>query len=98
MKTGSGLEIERCVLRQQSEWERKYYVEHEAYIDLFDQLSRRELAEEKQSERERKLLEALKILHDETEDYIRINDLGDPHHNRSMQLARAAIREAEARA
>lgn len=41
------------------------------------------------------LLQALKILHDETEDYIRINNLGDPHHNKSMQYARDAIENAE---
>lgn len=30
----------------------------------------------------------LNILYDETADYIKINNLGDVHHNRSMQLAR----------
>lgn len=41
------------------------------------------------------LLAALKILHDETADYIKINNLGDPHHNKSMQYARDAIAKAE---
>lgn len=35
--------------------------------------------------------EALTMLYEETKDYIIINHLGDPHHNRSMQLARAAL-------
>lgn len=30
----------------------------------------------------------LNILYDETADYIKLNNLGDVHHNRSMQLAR----------
>lgn len=34
---------------------------------------------------------ALEILYEETKDYITINHLGDPHHNRSMQLAREAL-------
>ena len=34
---------------------------------------------------------ALQALYDETADYIRINHLGDVHHNRSMQLARDAL-------
>jgi hypothetical protein len=41
------------------------------------------------------LLAALRLLHDETADYITINNLGDPHHNRSMQMARDAIARAE---
>lgn len=41
------------------------------------------------------LLEALEILHDETKDYVEINNLGDPYHNRSMELARAAIAAAK---
>jgi hypothetical protein len=42
------------------------------------------------------LLMALKLLHDNTADYIRINNLGDPHQNQDMQMARAAIAKAEA--
>jgi len=38
-----------------------------------------------------RLAEALKMLYEETVDYIQLNHLGDPHHNRSMQLARAAL-------
>lgn len=41
------------------------------------------------------LYEALQMLHDETADYIRLNHLGDPHHNQSMQLARAALKLAK---
>jgi hypothetical protein len=41
------------------------------------------------------LLVALKMLHDETAEYTRLNNLGDPHHNRSMQMARDAIWKAE---
>lgn len=42
-------------------------------------------------EHSRILEEALLMLYEETKDYITINHLGDPHHNRSMQLARAAL-------
>jgi len=35
--------------------------------------------------------EALQRLYDETADYIRINNLGDVHHNVSMQMARDAL-------
>lgn len=41
------------------------------------------------------LLAALKLLYAETADYIRVNNLGDVHHNQSMQLASAAIVKAE---
>lgn len=37
------------------------------------------------------LLAALKLLYEETADYIRINNLGDVHHNKAMQRARDAI-------
>lgn len=36
--------------------------------------------------------EALRVLYEETADYIRINNLGDVHHNRSMKLARHALK------
>ncbi len=42
------------------------------------------------------LRRALQLLYDETADYIRLNKLGDVHHNRSMQLARDALRAAPA--
>jgi len=44
-----------------------------------------------QAERERRLREALERLYEETADYIRINNLGDVHHNGSMKMARAAL-------
>lgn len=40
------------------------------------------------------LVAALRILHDETVDYVRLNNLGDPWHNQSMQMARAALAAA----
>lgn len=40
------------------------------------------------------LLCALRMLYNETADYIRINQLGDVHHNHSMQRARAALAKA----
>lgn len=40
------------------------------------------------------LFEALKTLYEETADYIERNNLGDVHHNLSMQLARAALNKA----
>ena len=39
----------------------------------------------------RTLERALRGLYEETADYIRINNLGDVHHNRSMQRARDAL-------
>ena len=42
-----------------------------------------------------KLVEALRRLHDETSDYIRINNLGDTHHNESMKQASATLSEWE---
>ena len=43
------------------------------------------------------LLDSLRILYEETADYIRINHLGDVHHNRSMQYARDTIAKAESK-
>lgn len=43
------------------------------------------------SERDR-LRKALQILYDETADYIRVNHLGDIHHNQSMKTARDALK------
>lgn len=40
-----------------------------------------------------KLYVALWILYHDTKEYIRINNLGDPHHNQGMKLAREALRE-----
>ena len=37
---------------------------------------------------------ALRLIYEETADYIETNNLGDFHHNRSMQLARAALAAA----
>ncbi len=39
----------------------------------------------------KELVEALDFLYLEIADYIRLNNLGDVHHNRSMQMARAAL-------
>lgn len=36
-------------------------------------------------------LEVLKVLHDNTAEYITINHLGDPHHNQDMQNARLVL-------
>lgn len=41
------------------------------------------------------LLAALEALYTETVSYIEVNNLGDPHHNQSMQDARAAIAKAK---
>ncbi len=38
-----------------------------------------------------RLREALQLLYDEIADYIRINNLGDVHHNISMRMARDAL-------
>jgi hypothetical protein len=42
------------------------------------------------------LFDALTILYQETAEYIYINNLGDIHHNRSMQVARDALNAAAA--
>lgn len=42
------------------------------------------------------LITALRALYEETAEYIRVNNLGDAHHNRSMQLARAALAKVDA--
>lgn len=42
-----------------------------------------------------RLRDALKTLYEETADYIRINNLGDVHHNKSMQMARDALGKTE---
>lgn len=56
------------------------------------------LEEAIQRERENaaRLQVALNMLYDETADYIRINNLGDVYHNRSMQLAFHALARAPA--
>ena len=53
-----------------------------------------ELARRLERDRAR-LAGALRVLYEETADYIRINNLGDVHHNRSMQMARAALASLE---
>ncbi|MCP1173762.1 hypothetical protein [Ralstonia chuxiongensis] len=40
------------------------------------------------------LVEALQMIYLEQIDYITLNNLGDPHHNQSMQMARAALAKA----
>lgn len=59
--------------------------------DAIDQL-KEELAEERK--KSQRLAQALKILYEETADYIRINNLGDVHHNQSMKGAREALHES----
>lgn len=50
-----------------------------------------------QAEKQRDVLTvALRRLYEETADYIRINNLGDVHHNVSMQMARDALAKIEA--
>lgn len=41
---------------------------------------------------------ALRRLYDETADYIIVNNLGDVHHNKSMQMAREALRSCSSAA
>lgn len=53
-----------------------------------------QLQERSIAEAQKPLYDALKILYEETADYITINNLGDVHHNRSMQGARDALRAA----
>ncbi len=37
---------------------------------------------------------ALRRLYDDTADYIIVNNLGDVHHNKAMQMAREALRSS----
>jgi len=41
------------------------------------------------------LLSSLRMLYEEQVDYITLNHLGDPHHNQSMQMARAALKSCD---
>jgi len=45
--------------------------------------------------REQELERALRMLYDEQVEYITVNNLGDPHHNLSMCLARVALLRGE---
>lgn len=56
--------------------------------DVFETVKRR--AETAERERD-ELRAALQILHDETADYVRLNNLGDPYSNQSMRMARDAM-------
>jgi hypothetical protein len=64
--------------------------------DLSAQLTAERTRREDAERRVAALREALKILYDETADYIRINHLGEVHHNKSMQMARTALTEPTA--
>lgn len=44
------------------------------------------------SAREKVLESALRGLYDETADYIRVNRLGEVHHNQTMKAARDALK------
>ena len=48
----------------------------------------------KQSERDM-LRECLRVLYEENLDYITRNNLGDPHHNGSMKMARFALEQTK---
>ena len=65
----------------------------EAYAAEQNKALREELAALKAQNKA--LMEALELLYNETADYIRINNLGDVHHNVSMQKARAALQAAK---
>ena len=47
-------------------------------------------------EKSKGLVEALKLLHDNTKNYVEINNLGDPYHNQDMQMAKDALAKFEA--
>lgn len=69
-------------------------IDKDAYIqnchELIDEKNKELAASRK---REEILRNALKILYEETADYIRINHLGDVHHNQSMKLAKESLGE-----
>lgn len=64
---------------------------HEETTKAPDMLDARIVALEAEGER---LREALSGLYEHTADYIRINHLGDVHHNQVMKTARAVLTEA----
>lgn len=57
-------------------------------------IDRLETSLSSEREKNRVMREALKCLYEETADYIKINNLGDVHHNRSMQMAKDALSRA----
>lgn len=59
-------------------------------VELKSKLSE-ERARTLNSEAVHGLRNALKLLYDNTADYIRINNLGDVHHNQDMQMARECL-------
>jgi hypothetical protein len=63
------------------------FAEEKARPAMFDVL--------KLAKREARMREALELLYLETADYIKINNLGDVHHNRSMQLAKSALAQGD---
>jgi hypothetical protein len=54
----------------------------------------KERAERAEAERDA-LRTALQLLHDNTADYVRINNLGDPYQNADMRMAKAALAKGE---
>ena len=66
-----------------------------AAIAMLDKLERElHQCRAQKKDREARLREALTILYEETADYIRINKLGDVHHNRSMRIARDTLADS----
>ncbi len=65
--------------------------EHDKIDDLESRLKASHQAICVASDRIYTLEKALRLLYEETADYIRINNLGDVHHNVSMQKARDAL-------
>lgn len=70
-------------------------VPKEAFVSLLASRCESVRGRAKMTPQEQRLVEALRLLYNETADYIRVNNLGDVHHNRSMQLARAALASVE---
>lgn len=65
---------------------------HSSYVREFEELTS---VNYHNIQRIEELRKALQLLHDNTAEYISINNLGDPWHNQDMQMARAALRAPE---
>lgn len=72
-------------------WMRNMALFWEGWARVADFVNRKLAASLKQESQPPSVMKALKMLYDENVEYIRSNNLGDVHHNRSMQIARDVL-------